>query len=200
MTGRARRCAKCSKPSPSSTVPSQQTPLPVRGAACHTQNKMLARAELDIRISRCAGRFYPTDQHRSSALRGDAGRWKANLRGSKRHVKWVPSRRKSSFIYVALRGIARKNDVSLTPTVQPKRATGALQRGFAAARRAQRMLARFKHCLLVSRVESPHIACSLSGDLRSVTVPRVASHTSVRDRRELTKLSPRNRRTECPPR
>ena len=44
------------------------------------------------------------------------------------------------------------------------------------------------------------IACSLSGDLRSVTVPRVASHTSVRDRRELTKLSPRNRRTECPPR
>ena len=50
----------------------------------------------------------------------------ANLRGSKRHVKWVPSRRKSSFIYVALRGIARKNDVSLTPTVQPKRATGAL--------------------------------------------------------------------------
>jgi hypothetical protein len=52
------------------------------------------------------------------------------------------------------------------------------------------MLARFKHCLLVSRVESPHIACSLSGDLRSVTVPRVASHTSVRDRRELTKLSP----------
>jgi hypothetical protein len=126
VTGRARCCAKCSKPSPSSMVPSQQTPLPVRGAACHTQNKMLARAELDIRISRCAGRFYPTDQHRSSALRGDAGRWKANLRGSKRHVKWVPSRRKSSFIYVALRGIARKNDVSLTPTVQPKRATGAL--------------------------------------------------------------------------
>ena len=77
---------------------------------------------------------------------------------------------------------------------------GSSLSGFAAARRAQRMLARFKHCLLVSRVESPHIACSLSGDLRSVTVPRVPSHTSVRDRRELTKLSPRNRRTECPPR
>ena len=181
-------------------VPSQQTPLPVRGAACHTQNKMLARAELDIRISRCAGRFYPTDQHRSSALRGDAGRWKANLRGSKRHVKWVPSRRKSSFIYVALRGIARKKDVLLTPTTQHKRGTGALESVFAAAGRARRMLAHFEHCLLVSRVESPHIACSLSGDLRSVTVPRVASRTSVRDRRELTKLSPRDRRTECPPR
>ncbi len=41
VTGRARRCAKCSKPPPSSMVPSQQTPLPVRGAACHTQNKCL---------------------------------------------------------------------------------------------------------------------------------------------------------------
>ena len=85
-----------------------------------------------------------------------------------------------------MRGIARKKDVSLTPTTQPKRATGALESVFAAAGRARRMLAHFEHCLLVSRVESPHIACSLSGDLRSVTVPRVASRTSVRDRRELT--------------